>query len=689
MSDLGTINIAVLSTQQDDNDAVSRIIRNAGAAAHCSWVSSYDELFALMQQTEPELICIFANRTGIGIEEVVRIRNQFELTIPIIFIGVRFSENAITDALTAGAADAVSLGQEQRLARVAVREVSSYRMRQQLRENDAELKDLRHHFTRLVDESTDPMLYVSEGIIVHTNPAWLELFGHTDPVDVIGNPVMDLFDRESRATFKGALMACADNKWAGHKLPTKVQTSDGGWLFVAASLERATYDDEPCVRIHMDPSKRQDLANKTTDGSRTMTPNADKHPLTGFSQRQSFLQILERTLSAPPAGGIRALAYIKPDNFAEIRDSFGPLTSDAILLEFTEVLKSSMKSNDIYGQFGGDIFVALIARGTDRDIKTWGENLRRLVAKRVFEAGNKPVTLSLTVGLSPITTSGTTLEQHIDRAQQGYLKGRNQGGNRVSTFEEKVAPSPSVHDKVPPKAIKQALMNNTFRLFHQPIGSLNEQGRIMFDLLLRMLDENGDDIMPAEFIPVAERHQLMRNIDRWVISAAIKFCIEEKPDQVFIRLSRDTIKDGSLAKWVKTQLTDAQLPAEKLVFQITEVNADDTLKASKGQTSALRKIGCKIAIEHFGIGDRPLALIEHIPPDYIKIDGSLMEGIADNSAVQGTVKEYVNIARQKNIETIAERIEDADTMAILWQLGIEYMQGFYVQGPESVVLETA
>jgi EAL domain-containing protein (putative c-di-GMP-specific phosphodiesterase class I) len=229
-------------------------------------------------------------------------------------------------------------------------------------------------------------------------------------------------------------------------------------------------------------------------------------------------------------------------------------------------------------------------------------------------------------------------------------------------------------------------MENRFRLVQQPIASLLGEDKGMFDVLVRMLDEQGNEVLPAEFIAAAERNELMKNIDRWVIGASMSFAANRKASCIFVRISRETVLDKSLLAWVDTQLKSLKIEPKRLCVQVTEDLATQYVTQTRDLAEQLRKLGFRFAIEHFGIGRDPLRLIADIGMDFIKIDGSLMQGLSTNQLQQQRVKGLVEAAKRKGVETVAERVEDANTMAVLWQLGIEFIQGYFVNAPEDVTM---
>jgi EAL domain-containing protein (putative c-di-GMP-specific phosphodiesterase class I) len=208
----------------------------------------------------------------------------------------------------------------------------------------------------------------------------------------------------------------------------------------------------------------------------------------------------------------------------------------------------------------------------------------------------------------------------------------------------------------------------------------------MFDVLVRMLDEQGNEVLPTEFIAAAERNELMKNIDRWVIGASMAFCANRKAECIFVRVSKDTVLDKTLPLWLESQLRAVKIKPQRLCFQVSEELASQYFRQTKELVQTLGKLGFRFAIEHYGVGRDPLKLLAEFDVHFIKIDGSLMQGLSTNQLQQQRVKGLVDAAKRKRVETVAERVEDANTMAVLWQLGIEFIQGYFVNAPEEVTM---
>jgi EAL domain-containing protein (putative c-di-GMP-specific phosphodiesterase class I) len=293
----------------------------------------------------------------------------------------------------------------------------------------------------------------------------------------------------------------------------------------------------------------------------------------------------------------------------------------------------------------------------------------------------------VTLGLSIIPNVSPRLDAALGDALDAARRGRQRGGNQLCAFDRTDADARvQSYDAVWIKHIKAALMENRFRLVQQPVASLQGTDTQMFDVLVRMVDTQGKEVLPSEFMPAAERNDLLKNIDRWVIAAALSFAAKRKPGCLFVRLSRASALDPTLVPWLDGQIKATLVDPRRICFQVTEEVAAGYVHEIRRLSTACHDRGLRFALEHFGAGRDPLALLGSITLDYLKIDGSLMQGLPDDPALQERVRHIVEAGTAKHIATIAERVEDANTMAVLWQLGVQYLQGYFVQAPEDVVL---
>ena len=181
---------------------------------------------------------------------------------------------------------------------------------------------------------------------------------------------------------------------------------------------------------------------------------------------------------------------------------------------------------------------------------------------------------------------------------------------------------------------------------------------------------------------------MMKNIDRWMIKAAIDFCNDSEADRVFVRLSRQSILDKTTIPWMDQEFDKSKFDCTRLVMQVPERDAAKHIKQTRAIVAKLRKIGVGFALEHYGIDREKFQILDILKPDYIKVDGELMHSLMTDKETQQCVEKIVRAATERKIKSIAERVENANAMAVLFQLGLDFMQGHYVNEPEVVLQDT-
>jgi diguanylate cyclase (GGDEF)-like protein len=675
--------LIVLSGREDDVELVNRSLRDGGHAVRCHWVAKVDKLLGALQEHAPELLCFFPDSLPIAIREIAKIKNHAAGGVPLVVVSKDAQEPDIAEALLAGAQDLVSLGQTDRLRSVAERELRAYRLERALNDTLFSANQYKKQLKAFMAGSVDAIAYVQEGILVDANQAWADLLGHPSAEALFGTPLMDSFDGASKAALKGALVACAKGQWNRESVKIVATTRTGDKLPLEIQLEPASVDGDPAVKLSV-PRRR----SETREPEEIIEQAVHKDPATGFYHRRRFLEVLTDRLDAKGGRGVRVLAYIRPDKFRELEEQVGPLATEDVLVQIAEQLRELLQPNDVPGRFGGQVFTVFLERGTLRDVQAWAEGALARIAGRIFESENNTLSVTCTIGLAEVGPTTERLDALIAQARRSNQAGRDQGGNKV-VLQQTSDESTLVQrfDEIWVQQIKTALMENRFRLAHLPIASLSGELRSMYDTVLRMIDAQGDEVAASEFLPAAMRNRLLRAIDRWVIGASLGFCAKTPVDCVFIKLSGESIIDKTLIEWLTKAVGSSGVAPRHLCFQVSEENATQYLAQTQALAGQLRSMGHRFAIENFGVGRDSGRILSQTPMDFLKIDGSLMQNIASDPIRQDKVRVYVQAATNRAIPVIAERVEDANTMAVLFQLGVAYMQGHYVHEPEVVLAD--
>ena len=680
LTEQNAVPLVVMSSARDPVEAINSILRRAGHPVHCTWIASLRDLGEGILKVNPELLVQVPGAND-DLQNVVSIRDQIAPTVPIVVLADSVDEDRIANAMIAGARDVVTLANPLRLQAVMVRELRAFRLERALNSTLKSANDARNQLETVLERSNDAIVQIQEGIVVDANPAWIELFGVEE--GLLGHPVMDLFDESSQPALRGALAACLQGRWEDHTLKLKAILGNGTRVSVEVVLALGEHEGEPSIRLVL-PSKPRDdsqLVEKLSDVVRN-------DATTGMLHRRELMEALTTRLGSAATGGVRSLAMVKLDKFALVERDVGITASEEVLGEFSKLLKDSVHPKEIVGRFGGVRFLVLLERGNDHDIEAWGSQLIARVQKHVIRVKDKSISLTCTVGLSAVPSGEVKLDTVIAEALEAGRKGTGRGGNQAVASERVETDNRAQsYDKVWVKHIKSALMENRFRLVQQPVASLQGEDPVMFDVLVRMVDTQGKEVLPGEFMAAAERNDLLKNIDRWVVGASLSFAAQRRPGCLFVRLSKDTAKDGSFLDWLENHVRSSRAEPQRLCFQVTEGIASTYIAQVKTLATALRQKGFRFALDSFGSGRDSQGLLEAIPLDFVKIDGAIVQGLTADPLLQQRVRVLVEQATKRLIQTIGERVEDANTMAVLWQVGVQYIQGYFVNEPEQVVLK--
>ena len=683
MNDTSAVPVVVHSLSRDPVEALNSLLRRSGLAVHCTWIPAIADLPDALEQLNPELL-LCAPSAPDELKQVAGVRDHVAAIVPLIVVRDYVDERLIADDMASGARDTVSLQQAARLTAVIQRELRAFRLERTLTNTLQASQDYRSQLEHVLQRSNDAIAQVQEGILVDVNAAWVELFGYTEATQVIGQPAMDFFHPDTHAPLKGALTACVQGRWSDHVLKAGALLADGSVAGLELVLALGEFEGDASVRLIV-PAQKHD--ERQMHARLEQAVHSD--PSTGLWTRMHLLKLLTERLATPVRGGVRFLACVRPDKFAAIERDLGVVESEEFLAGFASASRSLLGPHDIAGRLGGTLLLVLLERGNAKDVEAWSENLIDRISKHLFQVGDRTLHATCSVGLGVVPLAKPELNAAINDALDAVRKARERGGNQFVTIDRADNDTRvQAYDQIWVKHIRSALMENRFRLVQQPVAALGGGEQTIFDVAIRMMDQQGKEVLPSEFLPAAARNDLLKNIDRWVLGASLSFAAKNRPDLLFVRLSKDSTLDASLLPWLDMQLKSSRVEPQRVCIQLTEEIAANYQQPTQELLKALRSRRLRVALEHFGSGRGSLALLQTLPLDFLKIDGALMQGLTGNEELQQRVRALVEAATRRNVQTVAERIEDANTMAVVWQLGVQYIQGYFVHAPEEVVLKS-
>jgi len=428
--------------------------------------------------------------------------------------------------------------------------------------------------------------------------------------------------------------------------------------------------------------------------TRQMSYQAAHDALTGLVNRREFERRLEEAIESGHRGdGQHVLCYLDLDRFKLVNDTSGHLAGDSMLREVAKLLRDAVRDSDTVGRIGGDEFGILLVGCPLEKARQIADDVTRAVGDHRFVWRDKIFNIGASIGLVEISRESGTLEELLAAADTACYVAKKQGTGRVVVYsarDEALARHTGEIQWL--QRLQTALKENRFQLYHQAIVPAHgEDGGPAMEVLVRLQDESGQDLLPAEFMRAAERYRLMGLVDRWVVQttlAALGRGAISVPaaHSVAINISGQTLGDVQFLEFVVECLDSTGVTPGQVCFEIAETAVIANLDHARRFVGVLHGMGCQFALDDFGSGVGSFSNLKTLPLDYLKIDGSFIRNLARDSVNQAMVTAMIKLARTLNFKVIAEQVEDSAAEEAARRMGVDYLQGYAISRPQPLQL---
>lgn len=532
----------------------------------------------------------------------------------------------------------------------------------------------------------------AEGCIDYINPVAQDLTGW-DVRSARRRPVaeiMTIINEHTRATVENPVVTClkegrvitlAQNSILITRKGDEVPIQDS-----AAPIRDRIGNIIGSVMVFHDTSKESRLF-------RQLSYQAAHDSVTGLINRSEFenrlMASLDRLRGDPAT--THALLYVDLDQFKVVNDTFGHTAGDELLRQLSELIQTRIRSTDEFARLGGDEFGILLERCSEERAMEVAESIRDEIEGYRFEWQDSFTTVRCSIGVVVFTADAKDVASVMSSADVACYSAKDKGRNQVHLYQDSDAALRHEEMKWVSR-ISSAVEEDRLELFFQPIigiGDAEHGGRGHYELLLRMRDETGELIGPDQFIPAAERYNLMSTLDRWVIHKALADLADRDSEgeagyTLAINLSGTSLSEDRFLDFVINELEAHELPRGAICFEITETAAISNLSRVVHFMQTLKKLGCLFSLDDFGSGLSSFTYLKNLPVDYLKIDGQFIRNVVEDSVDESMVKAIREVGQAMGIETIAERVETKQVLDKLGSLGVGFAQGFYIARPASV-----
>ncbi len=618
--------------------------------------------------------------------------------VPIIIVNNANAGMSTSQGMRLGAADVVSRTDPEELVLVFKRELEHVCQGQRMAEIRRALKETQQRCQLLLQSAQAAIAYVHEGMHIHANEGYLELFGFHDTDQLLGLSLMDLVEAASAETLKSELKHFRKSG-AEHSFEFAGHDTRGQRVTGSMTLAAAEYEGEPCIQVTVRPqqlSSRLPEVTSDEDLDATVTNNDEALRQTAASGDSvnsgiaAFLESARGMLESVHPHRVILVAQI--DQFTRLQETFGLRDAERLASTVHEELQTLLTDRPCARLSHHQFAFAL----TDTDRATVAESaqkLRKAVEALLLEAADKTVRVTISLGGAELDTANEMaaeeiLERSLNTAFAAALRAEANGGNTVDVLSKEAArEEPDSEAGKILALINDAIDNQRFVLLFQPIISLRGDADEHYEVFLRMEDRDGSQLAPARFLHTASEHGVAGKIDRWVILQSIQTLSNHRAKghntRLTINLSANSIADPEFLQWLGVAIKAARLPSDALIFQVTEEDACGLVRQAKAFVDGLKAMHFRVSLSRFGLSDNPLGLLSHLAVDFVKIDGSRVASMLDDEAQKDAITELIRDLQSAGKLTIIPLVESATLLSALWQAGANYIQGHYLQEPST------
>jgi len=574
-------------------------------------------------------------------------------------------ENALAAALTVGARDLVPASTPKHLAAVITREIALAGLHSQLNEITQRAKYAELACQTILQYTSDAVALIKDGVHVQVNASYAQKFSYETPAEMEGLPFMDLVGAADRETLKKQIKAILRGEAPLAPSELSMQGKNGSTLSLRPCFTTLRIDTEQALLVFIP------LAGAATGTQAAQTTKPVMMSIT------AYLQASAERLRANTTQRLFTFLVMRLINLEQRLTQLGYIESEALLERSLTRLLSILPANTLWTKLREDRLTVLM----DMDPGTEPMAEAKKLIGHYTGSDQETAPLIITAGLRMIGEN-QNVDSLLAQAEQTATTDASEE-NPVVIYRPSATQSGG-DNKDNADFIKRAFQENRFRMAFLPIVALDGSPADRYAIRLRMLDLQDKEIQPDEFLPAAEQAGLMPTIDRWVVQQALSFLHNRQGHQptLFIKFSEATILDESFVPWLLPQIN--QVTAKKIQVEIDQEALERNMKLARELIGQLRQVGCGIMLDHFGCHPDSIRLLDHLTLDYIKLDKKFLAEL-ETKECQEELQQIIQKATEKNIQTMMGKVNRAEHMAILWNVGAGFVQGDYLQESEMVL----
>lgn len=692
LADLEKSPLLIIEDNPDTQDLVRRIL---SSQFEIDIASDGESGLELWRQKKYSLVLLDVMLPGMSGNQILKVMMKENTSQSVVIMTANHTMELAEELMLAGAADFVTkpfrAQQLRRICGTASRRedfiISTLQFAakvESLNQSRQEYRTIFEAHQLLLDQLGSVVIELKEnGHISFLNKAWERLTGYSID-ESHSKPLSDFVILQSNNNLHVSeeIDVILSGNVQAHNFEFRLKNKFGEKIWAEARLEITLAKDHKSRSI----SGTIENITEKKKAQQELEYIAMHDGLTGLFNRRYFeTELAQFTATAQRGNGPHSLLYIDLDHFKIINDTLGHHQGDMVLKNIASLMKSRLRISDVLSRIGGDEF-ALLLPNTDRETATIiADDICNLLDEYRCQISDQVFKVNCSIGISEINGKEASAEEHMKQADIALYAAKKQGRNLSHVYDVNDTQSKDLQASMEwAQQIQQAVADDKLVLFFQPVVEIRSGKTAYFEALVRLLTD-GRIVSPGEFIPALEREGGMALLDRQVINKAFKYLADyPQLNKISINLSAQGFGDERLVPFISEKLSLHKVDANKIIFELTESASLSNITETQKIVSGIRKHGCEFSIDDFGTGFSTFNYLKQLPAESVKIDGSFVVDLATNPVDLALVKAIYEVATALGKSTVAEFVENKETLQILSELGVTFAQGYYLGKPKPV-----
>ncbi len=677
---LDTIRLLIAHDSQDEAEQLMNALRNAGKATRAELALTEDDFIKALKSGTWELVLTRPSFGGCDYHAVLSHIHRLGKPVPVMVLVDQLDSKTMREMLEAGARAAVPVGDRELTMLLIDRQVEYLRLRKELQHTQLALHQAEKRLSTLMDQSRDAIAYVVDGMHIHANDVYLEMFGYESADDLAGVPIMDMVSASDHEKLKKLLRSRAQDESQTHELECKGVNLDGKEFDATFVFSASTYDGEACTQIVIRTAAVDESAIQERLQEMSQTDQ-----VTGLFNRGWFMEKVDTALAeAVRSGQMSAVYMVRVDGFEKHQTDAGIDGADELLRLIGEHLKSQVADDAHLARISGEDFGILMSANDVDEATEQADKIRVSTEKLLPMVNSRNIQVTCSVGVSFAREDSRSSQSIVTKALECCNKAsaENGGAGNATHVHNPMDDVEAGSSEAIAMVLRQALEKGGLKLQYQPIMSMSEEEGHFFEVFVNLPQPDGTVMSPSQFIPVAGELGLAGKIDRWVLLNSFKAAAAlGQPVKLLVNLNGYSLEDQGLADWVAKALKAAKLESGHVTFQFPEQDLTNYLSLAADFSNKVRKLGCRMAVNRFGGALDPFKLFSHVDIDLVKFDGTYTQDLG-NKESKDKFSKMILRASEEGKQILVGFVESANQMQTLWTInGVNYLQGYYLQPP--------